>query len=116
MEAREADQIMLQMSAVWWNAKPPDPTLKTWHSFLTDKQFEGCQTTVAKLAVEADYWPSVSQFWIHYQATIRQQSDDWKATGLLPGEKYLSKEENLKRFAELRGMLKQIGNGPHKIP
>ena len=104
MEAREADQIMLQMSAVWWNAKPPD------------KKFDACRTTVAALAVEADYWPSVSQFWIHYQATIRQQSDDWKATGILPGVKYLPKEENLKRFAELRGMLKQIGNGPHKIP
>jgi len=112
MTETEADQIMLQMSAVWWNAKPPDPTLKAWHLFLVDKKFNSCQTTVANLSTDSDYWPSISQFWIHYQTTLRQESSDWKATGVLPGVKYLSKEENLKRFAELRDMLKKVGHGP----
>jgi hypothetical protein len=108
----QADQIMLQMSAVWWNAKPPDPTLKAWHMFLLDKKFNTAQTTVEALATSSDYWPSISAFWIHYQATSRHEVDERKATGVLPGVKYLSKEENLKRFAELRDMLKKVGHGP----
>jgi len=112
MTDSEADQIMLQMSAVWWNAKPPDPTLRAWHLFLLEKRFNASQTTVAALAKSSDYWPSISEFWIHYQATSRREVDERNATGVLPGVKYLSKEENLKRFAELRDMLKKVGHGP----
>jgi len=103
----EADQIMLQMSSVWWQSKLPDPTLKQWHDFFLIKQFAVCQQTVSELAVSTDYWPSFNQFWVTYNAALRRAHEQQPA-GVLPGTKFLPKDENIRRLRELRDTLKHI--------
>jgi hypothetical protein len=107
MTEDEADQIMLQMSSVWWQSKLPDLTLKQWHDFFLVKQFPICQEAVTELALSTDYWPSFNQFWITYNASLRK-AHDARPVGVLPGVEYLPKEENIRRLRELRDTLKHI--------
>ena len=107
MTEDEADQIMLQMSSIWWQSKLPDLTLKQWHDFFLVKQFPICQEAVTELALSTDYWPSFNQFWITYNASLRK-AHDARPVGVLPGVEYLPKEENIRRLRELRDTLKHI--------